>query len=129
MNICQPDWSQINCTIPYRYIDSITCTNTNSHLVREARLSFPSGHASFSAFTMVYFVIYLEVRYKFKTPRLVLPFLQFLCLMLAIYTSFSRIADYKHHWSDVLSGFLLGTTVATLTALSISDLFQSQTNR
>ncbi|KAK4320824.1 hypothetical protein Pmani_008336 [Petrolisthes manimaculis] len=117
----------MNCTIPHRYIASITCTNTNSHLVKEARLSFPSGHASFSAFTMVYFVIYLQVRYKFKTPRLVLPFLQFMCLMMAIYTSFTRIADYKHHWSDVLSGFLLGTIVAILIALSISDLFQHQT--
>ncbi|KAK4311592.1 hypothetical protein Pmani_016919 [Petrolisthes manimaculis] len=114
LDICQPDWSQINCTDPYRYIDPIPCTSTNSHRMKEARLSFPSGHASFSAFTMVYFVIYLQMRYKFRTPKLVRPFIQFVCLMMTFYTSLSRVSDYKHHWSDVFSGFLLGTTVAVL---------------
>ncbi|KAK4311591.1 hypothetical protein Pmani_016919 [Petrolisthes manimaculis] len=123
LDICQPDWSQINCTDPYRYIDPIPCTSTNSHRMKEARLSFPSGHASFSAFTMVYFVIYLQMRYKFRTPKLVRPFIQFVCLMMTFYTSLSRVSDYKHHWSDVFSGFLLGTTVAVLIAVTVSDLF------
>ncbi|KAK3868341.1 hypothetical protein Pcinc_026259 [Petrolisthes cinctipes] len=126
LDICQPDWSQINCTDPYRYIDPIPCTSTNSHRMKEARLSFPSGHASFSAFTMVYFVIYLQMRYKFRTPKLVRPFIQFVCLMMTFYTTLSRISDYKHHWSDVFSGFLLGTTVAVLISTQVSDLFSDR---
>ena len=34
--------------------------------------------------------------------------------MLTFYTTISRISDYKHHWSDVLSGFILGAIVAVL---------------
>ncbi|XP_064106639.1 putative phosphatidate phosphatase isoform X2 [Macrobrachium nipponense] len=121
VDICKPDWSQINCS--EIYVQHIPCTNTDEHRLKEARLSFPSGHASFSAYTMIYLVIYLQVRFKFKGPELLRPFLQFVCLMLTFYTSVSRISDYKHHWSDVLSGFIIGTIVAILIALYFSDLF------
>ncbi|KAG0726125.1 Phospholipid phosphatase 1 [Chionoecetes opilio] len=123
ISICKPDWSKINCNLTY--IDPIPCTNDDAHRMKESRLSFPSGHASFSAYTMVYLVIYLQMRYKFKTPKLLRPFLQFLCLMMTFYTTVSRIFDYKHHWSDVLFGFLLGTTIAILVARFVSDLFPS----
>ncbi|KAK8376713.1 hypothetical protein O3P69_009963 [Scylla paramamosain] len=123
VSICNPDWSKIDCNKTH-YIDPIPClTPKENHRMKEARLSFPSGHASFSAYTMVYLAIYLQVRFKFKAPRLLRPFLQFLCLMLTFYTTLSRISDYKHHWSDVLFGFILGTVVATLISVYVSDLF------
>ncbi|XP_045121273.1 phospholipid phosphatase 1-like isoform X3 [Portunus trituberculatus] len=123
VSICKPDWTQIDC-VNNTYVDPIPCTTPKeNHRMKEARLSFPSGHASFSAYTMVYLAIYLQVRFKFKAPRLLRPFLQFLCLMLTFYTTLSRISDYKHHWSDVLSGFILGTVVATLISVYVSDLF------
>ncbi|KAK7078783.1 Catalytic activity protein [Halocaridina rubra] len=123
IDICKPDWSKINCSVPYQYIFPIPCTATDAHRMKEARLSFPSGHASFSAYTMIYLVIYLQVRFRFRAPELLRPFLQFICLLLTFYTSLSRISDYKHHWSDVLSGFVLGAVVAVLIAVYFSDLF------
>ncbi|XP_050711631.1 putative phosphatidate phosphatase isoform X2 [Eriocheir sinensis] len=123
VSICKPDWSKIDCN--QTYVDPIPCTSEDSHRLKEARLSFPSGHASFSAFTMVYLVIYLQMRFRFKSPRLLRPFLQFVFLMMTFYTCLSRISDYKHHWSDVLFGFFLGTTVAILIARFVSDLFCS----
>jgi hypothetical protein len=45
-----------------------------------------------------------------------------------IYTGFSRISDYKHHWSDVLIGLIQGTIVAILTTYFISDLFVKKDN-
>ncbi|XP_027209873.1 phospholipid phosphatase 1 isoform X2 [Penaeus vannamei] len=122
--ICKPDWSKINCSEPY--VDPIPCTSDDAHRMKEARLSFPSGHASFSAFTMIYFAIYLQARFKFKSPKLVRPFLQFVCLMMTFYTTISRISDYKHHWSDVLFGFLEGAVVAVLVAHFVSDLFPEE---
>lgn len=51
---------------------------------------------------------------KCHTNRLLKPFLQFILLTMTWYTALSRIADYKHHWSDVLFGFLQGALVAII---------------
>nr|XP_027209885.1 phospholipid phosphatase 3-like [Penaeus vannamei] len=97
--ICKPDWSKINCSEPY--VDPIPCTSDDAHRMKEARLSFPSGHASFSAFYHDIFCV--------QKPQVVRPFLQFVCLMMTFYTTISRISDYKHHWSDVLFWLFRGS--------------------
>ena len=38
--------------------------------------------------------------------------IQAVALWLALGVSLSRISDYKHHWSDVLAGALIGGFVA-----------------
>lgn len=48
-----------NCTDAInlgRYIEDFTCLGIGSdaRMLKEMRLSFPSGHASFSAYTMIY---------------------------------------------------------------------------
>ena len=52
------------------------------------------------------------------------PFLQAVFLLMSLYTCLSRISDYKHHWSDVLAGGLLGALVALL-VVSCVDLLLS----
>lgn len=39
-----------------KYIEEFTCSSpdSNARMLKEMRLSFPSGHASFSAYTMIY---------------------------------------------------------------------------
>lgn len=59
-----------------------------------------------------------------KGSKLVKHFLQFSFIMMAWYTGLSRISDYKHHWSDVLSGSILGATVALVTVNYVTDLFK-----
>jgi phosphatidate phosphatase len=88
-----------------RYIENFTCDNPEStaRMLKEMRLSFPSGHSSFSAYT------------SWRGSQLLRHFLQFLLIMLAWYTALSRISDYKHHWSDVLAGATLGALVAVIT--------------
>lgn len=51
-----------NCSHPdnmYRYVQDFTCTNTLSteRMLKEMRLSFPSGHASFGGFALLYCVV------------------------------------------------------------------------
>jgi phosphatidate phosphatase len=41
--------------------------------------------------------------------------LQFLAIAAAVFVAMTRISDYKHHWSDVLSGLIIGTIVACVT--------------
>lgn len=45
-------------------------------------------------------------------------------IYLAIYTGFTRISDYKHHWSDVLVGLMQGTVVAVIVAHFVGKFFR-----
>lgn len=44
--------------------------------------------------------------------KLLKHMLQFIVIVAAIFTGMTRISDYKHHWSDVLSGLLIGAVTA-----------------
>ncbi|KAK2586075.1 hypothetical protein KPH14_008364 [Odynerus spinipes] len=128
MTLCVPN---INCTLPenhFRYIEDFTCTapNISPKLLKEMRLSFPSGHSSFSAYTMIYLAIYLQLRITWKGSKLLRHILQLTCILMAWFTAMSRISDYKHHWSDVLAGSTLGTTVALIVAFCVADLFEER---
>ncbi|CAH1393401.1 unnamed protein product [Nezara viridula] len=125
MTVCDPD---VDCSMPdfkYKYFVEFTCKGTSPKLLRESRLSFPSGHSSFSAYTMVYLALYLQAKLNWRGSYLLKHFLQFCCVALSWATALSRVSDYKHHWSDVLVGLLIGTTVAFLNANFVSDLFGS----
>uniref|UniRef100_A0A1Q3FHC6 Putative lipid phosphate phosphatase n=1 Tax=Culex tarsalis TaxID=7177 RepID=A0A1Q3FHC6_CULTA len=114
-----------------RYIEEFSCTSTLSseRMLKEVRLSFPSGHSSFSMYTLVYCAIYLQSRMNWRGSKLLKHFLQFLLILLAWYTCLSRISDYKHHWSDVLAGAVLGSTVAIVVSNYCSDLFDARRKR
>ncbi|XP_020291271.1 putative phosphatidate phosphatase [Pseudomyrmex gracilis] len=126
MDLCKPS---INCTLPenqYKYFENFECTATGvtAKLLKDVRLSFPSGHSSFSAYTMIYLAMYLQLRLRWKGSKLLRHFLQILCITMAWFTALSRISNYKHHWSDVLAGGVLGTVSALIVAFCIADLFK-----
>lgn len=64
------------------------------------------------------FQLYLQARLKMEWARLLRPTLQFFLIAATVYTGFSRVSDYKHHWSDVLCGFLQGALMAILVVSS-----------
>ncbi|XP_035270607.1 phospholipid phosphatase 3 isoform X1 [Anguilla anguilla] len=121
LDVCQPDFSAINCTLGY--ITDYKCQGSDSK-VQEARKSFFSGHASFSMYTMLYLAFYLQARFSWRGARLLRPLLQFTLLMMAFYTGLSRVSDHKHHPTDVLAGFAQGALVAYCIAFYVSDLFK-----
>ena len=84
--------------------------------IRDARLSFVSGHASLSVYSMSFSVLYLQARMGSRDFRLVKPLIQVTsdsilitdslpttllpkvgCVFFAFFTSLSRVSDYKHH--------------------------------
>jgi phosphatidate phosphatase len=119
MSVCKPNLSTMNCTTTYGvntlynyvYTDGTFCTNTEK-LVREARLSFPSGHSSYSCYSMLFLIIYLEVRLRLLAFRFVKPLIQMTAFIAAYVTCLSRIGDYHHRGSDVIGGAVLGCLVA-----------------
>ncbi|XP_072255534.1 phospholipid phosphatase 3-like [Pyxicephalus adspersus] len=119
LSVCQP--VGLNCTAGY--IEDYTCTG-NPSAVTEARKSFYSGHASFAMYSMLYLSFYLQVRMTWSGARLLRPLVQFVLILVALYTGFTRISDHRHHPSDVAIGFLQGALVAFWVAFYISDLFR-----
>lgn len=59
-----------NCSDPINhghYIEDFECMGVGSsaRMLKEVRLSFPSGHSSYTAFTMIYCVVYIYI-YKYE---------------------------------------------------------------
>lgn len=123
LSVCNITYASINCT-PGSYIALPTCKQPNERLVEEARKSFFSGHASFAMYTMLYLAFYLQARFSWRGARLLRPLIQFLLVMIAIYTGLSRISDYRHHPTDVLTGFIQGGLTAYWVAFYISSMFK-----
>ncbi|XP_046596702.1 putative phosphatidate phosphatase isoform X1 [Neodiprion lecontei] len=109
------------------YVEDFTCNPLpiyTERTLKEARLSFPSGHSSFSAYTMIYLVLYLQLRVHWAISKLLKHLLQFLCFWMAWFTAMSRVSNYKHHWSDVLAGSTLGIAMALFMANFVAGLFK-----
>lgn len=84
--------------------------NSKHSTLREGRLSFPSGHSStsFSLCTTMCLFLFAHLRpfaYRGSLLRLLIALLP---STFAFFCAVSRTRDYKHHFSDVMAGSLLG---------------------
>lgn len=123
MSICKPSFNVSSC-IGHAYIEEPHCMG-DYRKVREGRLSFPSGHSSFAFYTMMFAVFYIQAQVIWPTVgRLLKPLVQFALICLAVATALSRISNYKHHWSDVLAGSILGISCATVMTFTVMGLFR-----
>ncbi|XP_055150382.1 phospholipid phosphatase 2-like isoform X1 [Symphalangus syndactylus] len=121
--ICDPDWSRMNCSV---YVQLEKVCRGNPADVTEARLSFYSGHSSFGMYCMMFLALYVQARLCWKWARLLRPTVQFFLVAFALYVGYTRVSDYKHHWSDVLVVLLQGALVAGLTVRCISEFFKAR---
>ncbi|KAM9306490.1 phospholipid phosphatase 1 isoform 1-T1 [Pholidichthys leucotaenia] len=126
LDVCQPDWSLINCSAG-AYIEDFTCRGDPTK-VNEGRLSFYSGHSSFSMYCMLFLALYLQARLQADWARLLRPTVQFFLIAASVFTGLSRVSDYKHHWSDVLTGLIQGAIMALLVVFFVSDFFKPRTD-
>ena len=77
---------------------------------------------------MTFTVLYMEAMFHFPRSKFLKFFLQLLVAQLGVLCSLSRISDYKHHWSDVLAGLLLGALIAVLIIDRVQHIFQKNRN-
>ncbi|CAH0696051.1 unnamed protein product [Spodoptera exigua] len=129
-DVCRPS---INCSSSEwkdRYIQSTdyTCTGLNTDRFEDSHRSFLSGHSAWAAYTMLYLALYLESRMTWKGTRSLRHALQFIAVMLSWFTALSRVTDFKHHWSDVLAGYSLGTVFAVVMWVWGTDVVQKKKN-
>ncbi|KAK6312091.1 phospholipid phosphatase 3-like [Coregonus clupeaformis] len=124
LSVCNVTYASLNC-VPGSYMAQVTCRQPKDKMVEEARKSFFSGHSSFAMYTMLYLAFYLQARLSWRGARLLRPLLQFLLVMIAVYTGLSRISDYRHHPTDVITGFIQGGLTAYWVAFYISSMFKN----
>lgn len=110
------------------YVLAINCTGS-ARDVTESRLSFYSGHSSFGMYCMLFLALYVQARLVAKWARLLRPTIQFFLVAFAVYVGYTRVSDYKHHWSDVLVGLLQGALIAMLNVRFVSDFFKKRPQR
>uniref|UniRef100_A0A1I7WJ74 AcidPPc domain-containing protein n=1 Tax=Heterorhabditis bacteriophora TaxID=37862 RepID=A0A1I7WJ74_HETBA len=133
------------CDQPDVYITDFVCSGNNSKLIHESQLSFYSGHAAFSFYAAWFTSLYLQARlYRPLFSRLLLPVIQFSLFGGAAYVALTRVSlnklfhvqnihfseinshnliqvsDYKHHWSDVLVGAIMGSAIGIFVANNYS---------
>ncbi|XP_013879012.1 lipid phosphate phosphohydrolase 2 [Austrofundulus limnaeus] len=118
LSVCAP----VSCN---GYMLQINCTGKPRN-VTESRLSFYSGHSSFGMYCMLFLSLYIHARMKGKWTRLVRPTIQFFLVSFSLYVGYTRVSDFKHHWSDVLVGLLQGALIAVLTVRYVSDFFKQR---
>lgn len=121
MSVCNPK-------VCIGYMQVINCTGVHED-VTESRLSFYSGHSSFGMYCMLFLALYVQARLVAKWARLLRPTIQFFLVAFAVYVGYTRVSDYKHHWSDVLVGLLQGALVAVLNVCYVSDFFKKRPPR
>ncbi|XP_059483730.1 putative phosphatidate phosphatase [Neocloeon triangulifer] len=140
-DVCEPDIFCNSVKDPFEYFkfgssfvgNYYECDGGILSRIREARLSFPSGHASLSFFVSTYLIFYLQSRLREddQTQRtlacfLFRPFVQGLALLAAWFTAVSRVMDNMSHWRDVIAGSLIGITPAVLIIQSLKPFREFQ---
>lgn len=116
--------------------DSVCTALLSSHVVIDGFRSFPSGHASTSFTGMVFLALFLDalLAHGTRPSRTSTRALRLLsctvCISLALHIAIGRIADHRHHPTDVLAGTFLGIIIALMVyalhapPLPVAPLFQ-----
>ncbi|XP_065359475.1 putative phosphatidate phosphatase [Calliphora vicina] len=129
--VCQPiiNSNETACTANEHfgsYIENYTCGSLTSstHLLTVMRQSFPSAHASTTAYAMLFLTIYFQARLQTGWLQLWRTLLQITCMMVSLLVSFERLISYRHHWTDVLAGLIIGYSMAAFMTHLVSQFFK-----
>ena len=98
IDLCQPKINngyEIDKDTQYVGVDNYTCSgNATENRIREVYLSFPSGHTSYAFQAGIFIILYLQAKFsghRLMKNTLIIPTIQLLILVAAIYTGISRI--------------------------------------
>jgi len=84
--------------------------------IADGRMSFPSGHSSNSFTAMTYLVLYLCGKVKLFSNKTTSSFATHIAvfspLIVCTFIAISRTRDYKHNFTDILAGALIGIFAA-----------------
>lgn len=110
IDVCRPN---VTCDpLSMEFHEDYICLGDQKESLK-ARHSFPSGHASVTAYVAVFLSVYFQTTYITPTAFLLRPLLQLFVITLSWLAGLSRVSDNMHHGMDVIAGFILGVLVAS----------------
>ncbi|XP_044125506.1 phospholipid phosphatase-related protein type 3 isoform X1 [Bufo gargarizans] len=141
LTVCKPNYTRLGASCATNpYITQDICTGNDHHAILSARKTFPSQHATLSAFaavyvsvsilymvgTSVYYVMrFISVSLFFQmyfnsiisdSTKLLKPLLVFAFSIAAGVCGLTQITQYRSHPVDVYAGFLIGSGIAAYLA-------------
>ncbi|KAG9350782.1 hypothetical protein JZ751_024671 [Albula glossodonta] len=125
LTVCKPNYTMpgVSCE-KNPYITRDICSGQDQHAILSARKTFPSQHATLSAFAAVYISMYFNSTISDST-KLLKPVLVFAFAIAAALTGLTQITQYRSHPIDVYVGFLIGAGIAAYLAFHAVANFKS----
>ncbi|XP_054903831.1 phospholipid phosphatase-related protein type 3 [Poeciliopsis prolifica] len=125
LTVCKPNYTLAGGSCDQNaYITRDICSGHDQHAIMAARRTFPSQHATLSAFAAVYVSMYFNSTISDST-KLLKPVLVFAFAMAAALTGLTQITQHRSHPVDVYVGFLIGAFIAAYLALHAVANFRS----
>lgn len=111
----RPDWYARCVPVQDATTGSVICTG-ETHLLKDGRLSFFSGHTSVAFALSGFLSLYLAGKLRVVGQRSHFWCASIVCapLVAALWVGISRTMDYRHHWEDGWTGSGSGDISATL---------------
>ncbi|XP_027867668.1 phospholipid phosphatase-related protein type 3 [Xiphophorus couchianus] len=129
LTVCKPNYTLAGGSCDQNaYITRDICSGHDLHAIMAARRTFPSQHATLSAFAAVYVSMYFNSTISDST-KLLKPVLVFAFAMAAALTGLTQITQHRSHPIDVYVGFLIGAFIAAYLALHAVANFRSSDER
>ncbi|XP_060702257.1 phospholipid phosphatase-related protein type 3-like [Hemiscyllium ocellatum] len=125
LTVCKPNYTLhgISCN-NNPYITKDICSGSDHHAIMSARKSFPSQHATISAFAAVYISMYFNSTISDCT-KLLKPMLVFAFAIAAGICGLTQITQYRSHPIDVYVGFIFGAGIAAYLGLHAVGNFKA----
>ncbi|XP_004632709.1 phospholipid phosphatase-related protein type 3 isoform X2 [Octodon degus] len=125
LTVCKPNYTLLGTSCEANpYITQDICSGHDTHAILSARKTFPSQHATLSAFAAVYVSMYFNSVIS-DTTKLLKPILVFAFAIAAGVCGLTQITQYRSHPVDVYAGFLIGAGIAAYLACHAVGNFQA----
>ncbi|KFU92771.1 Lipid phosphate phosphatase-related protein type 3, partial [Chaetura pelagica] len=125
LTVCKPNYTLLGTPCDTNpYITQDICAGTDKHAILSARKTFPSQHATLSAFAAVYVSMYFNSIISDST-KLLKPILVFAFAIAAGICGLTQITQYRSHPTDVYVGFLIGSGIAAYLAFHAVGNFRA----
>ncbi|KAM9369284.1 phospholipid phosphatase-related protein type 3 [Phaethornis superciliosus] len=129
LTVCKPNYTLLGTPCDANpYITQDICSGTDKHAILSARKTFPSQHATLSAFAAVYVSMYFNSIISDST-KLLKPILVFAFAIAAGICGLTQITQYRSHPTDVYVGFLIGSGIAAYLAFHAVGNFRAPKER